>query len=217
MKSTSFDLIMSALSNSRKGEMERIGILSKFLRNAPPDTDRDLLNTAMEQLVHLQFMHRAERNYGMIVTEDEYWAIRNVVWNIDKQIFWNAIGKRMLHMFDEAAGQWLIFDDESNRREGYDAESFERATPVLDSDWTPWERVFNADNPPDFKWFEGAKTNLSFNSLDRYILKDPEPHYYRYWESESWGSEGPQETLRLNHRQYLFEVAKTVMALENLG
>ncbi len=171
----------------------------------------------MEDLVHLQFRHRNERNCGILVTEDEYWAIRNVVWNIDKQIFWNAIGKRILHLFDRTTNQWLIFNDISNQWEGYDAITFEKVTKQAPPNWVPWVRVFNDDNAPDFRWFEGARTNLSFNSLDRHILKDPSPHYYRYWESESWGHEEPLETLRLNHREYLLEVTKTVMALESLG
>lgn len=33
----------------------------------------------MEFLTHLQFKHRKDRNYGIVVTEREYWAIRNIV------------------------------------------------------------------------------------------------------------------------------------------
>ena len=196
---------------------EKIETFAKFLRNADSNTDRSLLGRAMECLVHLQFRHRKDRKQGIIVTEDEYWAIRNIVWNIDKQIFWNAIGKRMVYLFDGTSNQWLIFSDESNRWEGFDGTSLERGAIELPSDWVPWERVFNDDRAPHFTWYDGAKTNLSFNSLDRYILEDPDPHYYRYWESEAWGENEPDEVLRSNHREYLFEVTKVVMALMNLG
>ena len=206
------ELLASSLSFPKK-----IGTVAKFLRNADSDTDRRLLESAMECLVHLQFKHREDRQQGMIVTEDEYWAIRNIVWNIDKQIFWHAIGKRMVYHFDDTRNQWLIFSDESNRWVGFDGTGLERVAIQRPSDWVPWKRVFNDDRSPHFTWYDGAKTNLSFNSLDRYILEDPDPHYYRYWESEAWGAEEPDEVLRLNHREYLFEVTKVVMALKNMG
>ena len=28
-----------------------------------------------------------------------------------------------------------------------------------------WDRVCNRENPPFFKWFEGGKTNISYNCL----------------------------------------------------
>lgn len=196
---------------------EKIAIFSKFLRHADSNTNKELLGRAMEYLVHLQFKHRIDRNFGIIVTEDEYWAIRNIVWNIDKQIFWNAIGKRMGYLFDETRNQWVIFSDDSNQWEGFDGTSLERVAIERPSDWTPWKRVFNDDRAPYFTWYDGSKTSLSFNSLDRYILENPNPHYYRYWESEDWGKRKPAEVLRLNHREYLFEVTKVVVALKNLG
>jgi acrylyl-CoA reductase (NADPH)/3-hydroxypropionyl-CoA dehydratase/3-hydroxypropionyl-CoA synthetase len=171
----------------------------------------------VEALVHLQFKHRQARGFGMIVTEDEYWGLRNLIWNIDKRIFWGAVGKRLLHLFEAATDQWLIFDDHSRQWVGYDATDFHPVAAPFPPDWTPWERVLNDDEPPHFKWFEGAQTNLSFNALDRFILQHPEPHNYRYWEDESWGEDAPRETLRWHHREYLFEVTKVVMALNRLG
>ena len=165
-----------ALLDSAASYDEEIRTLAGFLSKAEPDEDRALLNQAMEHLVHLQFKHRADRNHGLIVTEDEYWAVRNVVWNIDKQIFWNAVGRRLLHLYDPESRQWLIFNDDTDQWEGYRAGSFERTCGSRPADWVPWQTVFNDEHAPDFKWFEGATTNLSFNALDRYILKDPAPH-----------------------------------------
>ncbi len=203
--------------DSSRSYDETIRTLAEFLSKARPDEDRARLNEALEELVHLQFKHRADRNHGLIVTADEYRAVRNVVWNIDKQIFWNAVAKRLLHLYDPENRQWLIFDDETDQWEGYEAGSLAPTSGSRPADWVPWQRVLNDDQAPDFKWFEGAQTNLSFNALDRYILKDPDPHDYRFWESESWGDEDPEQRLRLNHRQYLFEVTKVVLALRNLG
>jgi acrylyl-CoA reductase (NADPH)/3-hydroxypropionyl-CoA dehydratase/3-hydroxypropionyl-CoA synthetase len=196
---------------------EKISMFATFLRDAESHSGKELINRAMNYLIHLQFKHRRKRDFGLIVTEDEYWAIRNVVWNIDKQIFWQAVGKRLLHLYDESGDQWIIFNDDTGRWEGYDAKNFKVTTPEFSETWNPWERVLNDDRAPHFKWYEGAKTNLSFNSLDRWILIDPHPHYYRYWESESWGEDQTEETVRLSHRAYLFEVTKVVMALKNIG
>jgi acrylyl-CoA reductase (NADPH)/3-hydroxypropionyl-CoA dehydratase/3-hydroxypropionyl-CoA synthetase len=204
------------MASSRPYE-EKIHAFAAFLRHAEPHTDRDLLETAVECLAHLQFTYRSSRGHGMIPTENEYWAIRNVVWNIDKRIFWGAVGKRLVHLFHENRNQWLIYSDTSEQWEGYDADTWERTALGPLSAWIPWKRVLNEDTPPDFKWFEGAKTNLSFNSLDRHILQNPEPRYYRYWESESWGQPEAEDNLRLTHREYLFEVAKTVRALRSIG
>ena len=37
-------------------------------------------------------------------------------------------------------------------------------------DWfTPFTRVCNSDNPPFVSWFEGGKTNLCHNAVDRHL------------------------------------------------
>ena len=33
----------------------------------------------------------------------------------------------------------------------------------------PWDRVLNADNPPFYRWFEGAELNTCYNCLDRHV------------------------------------------------
>ena len=162
---------LSTLEDASADPAEQIAAYAKFLRNASPLTDRSLLQHAVEGLVHLQFKYRAERDYGLIVTEDEYWAIRNVVWNIDKRIFWHSIGKRLLHLYHE--GMWVLFNDRTGTWESYNAVSFEKLRLDRPSSWAPWRSVLDDDDPPQFRWFEGARTNLSFNSLDRHILSNP--------------------------------------------
>ena len=34
--------------------------------------------------------------------------------------------------------------------------------------FTPWEQVFVWE-PPTFRWFVGAQTNMAFNALDRHV------------------------------------------------
>ncbi len=39
----------------------------------------------------------------------------------------------------------------------------------------PWDTVMNCDmNEATFKWFEGAKTNITFNSIDRHLKSKPD-------------------------------------------
>src|SRR5215470_1235003 len=51
-----------------------------------------------------------------------------------------------------------------------DPEAFwDRAARVLH--WfRPWDRTFVWE-PPTFRWFEGGRTNLAFNALDRHLAE----------------------------------------------
>ncbi|NPA91987.1 MAG: acetate--CoA ligase [Chloroflexi bacterium] len=66
-------------------------------------------------------------------------------------------------------------------------------------DWfEPWEKVLDDSNPPFYKWFVGAKTNIVYNALDRHmktwrrnklaLIWEGEPgdrrtfSYYRLWQ-----------------------------------
>ena len=33
-----------------------------------------------------------------------------------------------------------------------------------------WDNVLDKSNPPFFKWFEGGKTNIILNAIDRHLL-----------------------------------------------
>jgi acetyl-CoA synthetase len=47
-----------------------------------------------------------------------------------------------------------------------------------------WDRVLNADAAPFFKWFEGGKTNLSYNCLDRHLDGPTRNKAAIIWEGE---------------------------------
>jgi len=54
------------------------------------------------------------------------------------------------------------------RRNVEDIEEFwaERARSLV---WTrSWDRVLNSDNPPFYRWFEGGRTNINLNALERH-------------------------------------------------
>jgi acetyl-CoA synthetase len=76
----------------------------------------------------------------------------------------------------------------------------------------PWDRVFEW-NYPNFKWFLGGTTNLSYNCVDRHVLeKGRGDKAAIIWES---GETGERRTL--TYSQLLDQVKKFAAALRALG
>ena len=97
----------------------------------------------------------------------------------DPGAFHGDIARRQIHWFVTgvaadsgvgSAGAWLQFDDASGRWTGWDAASGAPVTADLGAGYEPWQRAFNADDPPHWKWFEGGATNACFNEVDRHVL-----------------------------------------------
>ena len=74
-----------------------------------------------------------------------------------------------------------------------------------------WDRVVNKENAPFFKWFEGGKTNISYNCLDRHITTSRKNKAAIIWEGEP----GDQRTL--TYQQLHREVCKAANAFQELG
>src|SRR5438045_6100735 len=52
-------------------------------------------------------------------------------------------------------------------------------------DWfQPWEKVLDNSNPPFFKWFVGAKTNIAYNAVDRHVKTWRKNKLAIVWEGE---------------------------------
>jgi acetyl-CoA synthetase len=75
-----------------------------------------------------------------------------------------------------------------------------------------WDRVRNWDNPPFAKWFEGGKTNLSYNCLDRHLNTWRRNKAAIHWEGEPAGERRTLTYLEL-HRQ----VCKFANVLKSRG
>ncbi len=59
----------------------------------------------------------------------------------------------------------------------------ERAKEMVD--WfEPWEKVLDDSNPPFYKWFVGAKTNIVYNALDRHVKTWRRNKLALIWEGE---------------------------------
>ena len=60
------------------------------------------------------------------------------------------------------------------------------AEAAQDLDWfKPWDKVFDDSKKPFFKWFVGAKCNLTYNALDRHIGTKIQRKTAIFWEDET--------------------------------
>ena len=75
----------------------------------------------------------------------------------------------------------------------------------------PFHTVLDWTNPPFARWFEGGKTNLSFNCLDRHLLGENAEKCALIWEGE------PGDVRSFTYRELHAEVCKTANALKSLG
>jgi acetyl-CoA synthetase len=77
----------------------------------------------------------------------------------------------------------------------------------------PWKRVFNADQKPFFRWFEGGKTNIAYNCVDRQIELGHGNKAALIWEGEP----GESDVRVLTYRDLYREVNRFANALRKLG
>ena len=91
-----------------------------------------------------------------------------------------------------------------------DPEGFwERAAQELP--WfRPWDRVYEAD-PPTFRWFVGAQTNLAYNAVDRHVAEGNGGRAALIYLNERGDRVG------LTYAQLLDEVKRLAAALRGLS
>jgi len=75
----------------------------------------------------------------------------------------------------------------------------------------PWKRVLNEDEKPFFRWFEGGKTNLAYNCIDRHIANGDRNKAALIWEGE------PGDSRVLTYFDLYREVNQFANALKSLG
>ncbi|MGB0344087.1 MAG: acetate--CoA ligase, partial [Coraliomargarita sp.] len=79
-------------------------------------------------------------------------------------------------------------------------------------DWfRKWDRVLNADDAPFYKWYEGARTNLAHNCLDRHVEAGLGDKTALHWVGE------PGDGREISYRQLLSEVCRFANVLKKLG
>jgi len=144
----------------------------------------------------------------------------------DPGAFHGAIAKRQIGWFlpDQGDhGAWAYFDDAAGGWIGWDGSSGATLTLDLPESHEPWDRAFNDDNPPDWRWFEGGLTNVAFNEVDRHVLAGHGDETALIYEGDRWnmasdgGRGGPVDSEAISRRKLMLESAKCALALEALG
>ena len=93
-----------------------------------------------------------------------------------------------------------------------DPESFWGGLAKQELHWfEPFTDVLDWKNPPFAKWFEGGKTNISFNCLDRHLNNSTADKEALIWEGEIG------DVKRYTYRELHLEVCRTANALKEIG
>jgi len=74
-----------------------------------------------------------------------------------------------------------------------------------------WDRVLDESEKPFFKWFDGSRTNLAYNCLDRVIAEGAGDRVAIHWEGE------PGDTKTLTFAELHREVCRFANVLKELG
>jgi acrylyl-CoA reductase (NADPH)/3-hydroxypropionyl-CoA dehydratase/3-hydroxypropionyl-CoA synthetase len=154
------------------------------------------------------------------------WETQRAAAIADPGAFHGALAKRELHWFVASAGEhgaWLRCDQTGAQWTGWDARSGAPVALGLGADFEPWQRAFNADDPPHWKWFEGGRTNACFNEVDRHVLAGFGDEAAFLFEGDRWdmsqdgGRGAPVEAWPISRKRLLLETAKCALALQALG
>jgi acetyl-CoA synthetase len=79
-------------------------------------------------------------------------------------------------------------------------------------DWfKTWDQVLDSSNPPFYKWFVGAKTNIAYNALDRHIKTPRKNKLALIWEGE------PGDKQTFSYYRLWREVNRFANVLKSMG
>lgn len=160
------------------------------------------------------------------ITDRRAWERARAECRADPGRFHGLMARRNLHWFAPSVGPhgaWITFDPECAAWTGFDAVTAAPVTPDLDLDFEPWDRAFNDDDPPFYRWFDGGLTNACFNEVDRHVLAGHGDEPAIIFEGDRWdqslnaGSGGPVVQYTITRKRLLLEVARAALALESLG
>ena len=150
-------------------------------------------------------------------------ALRRLI-NDSPEEFFGDVARRNVHWYSADAQQWLSFNLAERCWAGFDAGSGETvAKGALPEQDNPWTQVLDEANTPYLRWFVGARTNASFNEIDRHILQGRGQNAALIFEGDRWdpskngGRGGPVTEQRFSYRELLMEVAIRARVLTNLG
>jgi len=140
--------------------------------------------------------------------------------------FHGDIAKRTLHWLVRSVGPdgaWLALNELSDRWTGWDNRTLAPVSADLGADFEPWDRAFDPDDAPNWRWFDGGRTNACFNEVDRHVLAGNGDEAAFIYEGDRWdmsldgGRGGPVDCYPVSRRLLLLETAKCALALQALG
>jgi len=134
--------------------------------------------------------------------------------------FHGDIAKRAIHWYDGARAAWITLDEPTGTWTGFSATTGE-AVPVrgCDERHEPWDRAFDDDDPPFYRWFSGGLTNAAFNEVDRHVLAGHGGEAAFIVEGDHWDEEAgaPRVSFQVSRGRLLLETVKAALALRALG
>lgn len=164
---------------------------------------------------------RAPRSNPILTRAD--WEAQRRAFLEDPGGFFGAIARNVLHWYDPALNAWITWNEQEERWTGLHAETGAAVQVTYDANHQPWQRAFNEDNPPFYRWFEGGLTNACFNEVDRHVMLGYGDEIAFYFEGDRWDSSlndgrgGPVVSFPVTRKQLLLEVVKAAQVLTDLG
>lgn len=101
--------------------------------------------------------------------------------------------------------------DEAYRRSTEDPDSFWEEQADYLSWYRRWDKVLDKSNPPFYKWFEGGKTNIILNAIDRHLVNADRNKLALIWEGE------PGDTQTFSYHSLNREVCHFANILKSMG
>ncbi|MBO9341131.1 MAG: AMP-binding protein [Roseiflexus sp.] len=141
----------------------------------------------------------------------------------DPGAFHGAIARSAIHWYDRRLGAWITWDEEGGCWKGLRHSDGAPVDVPYGPEYEPWERAFNGDDPPFYRWFEGGLTNACFNEVDRHVLTGYGDEVAFYFEGDRWDSSlnngrgGPVVSFAVTRKQLMLEVVKAAQVLRDLG
>ncbi len=151
------------------------------------------------------------------------WESQRQAFLADPGGFHGEIARQMLHWYDRSLNAWITWDAEAQQWSGLDATTGAAVEVPYDARHMPWQRAFNADHAPFYRWFEGGLTNACFNEVDRHVLMGYGDEIAYYFEGDRWdstlndGRGGPVVSYGVSRKKLLLETVKAAQVLRDLG
>lgn len=167
-------------------------------------------------------LERAQPNGLEVSSREELVRMREEC-RQDPGAFHGEIAKRQLCWLLPEQSAWAFFDQDLGQWRGWHAETGAPIALDLPEGFEPWDRAFNDDTPPHWRWFEGGLTSTAFNECDRHVLDGHGDEAALIFEGDRWnmasdgGRGGPVDSEIISRKKLLLESAKCALALEALG